>query len=169
MLLKILLPVQPSFGMLIAQRPSLARTIVLLRTWFRAEQAPPSMLVERDAAGVAAVDQVVADDRIGDAVHVDAAAAGLAVLVDDVVLDQRAGDDPIVTLREIAVHVDAVGIVVMTDVAADHRPVAAVAMVDPVLLHRTVGLVVLDHDVVAEVREDPQVPLSAKTPFLTVT
>ena len=54
----------------------------------------------------------------------------------------------------VAVHVDAVGVVVVRVVAADHRPVAAVGDVDAVLELRVVGLVALDREVVGEAGED---------------
>ena len=44
--------------------------------------------VEADARGVVLVEEVVADDRVLDAVAVDPRAAAEAVVVDDVVLDE---------------------------------------------------------------------------------
>ena len=78
------------------------------------------------------------------AVAVDAGAAAAAVVVDDVVLDERAGDDAVAALADVAVHVDAVARGCPRRVAADDRAVAAVGDVDAVLLPTEWHDVVLD-------------------------
>ena len=57
-------------------------------------------LVERDAAGVVVVEQIVLDARVLHAVHVDAAAAADAVVVDRVAAHERVGDDAVAALAE---------------------------------------------------------------------
>ena len=111
-------------------------------------------LVETDAARVIVVEEIVADHAVGHAVHVDSRPAAGAVAVDDVVLDQRIRDQAVAALALVAVHVDAVGVVVVHEVVADDRAVAAVRDVDAVLGNRVVGLVVLDREVVGEAGED---------------
>src|SRR4029453_13652142 len=90
-------------------------------------------LIQRDAAGVILVHEIVADQRILPAVHVDARTAGDAVVVDDVPLDQRIADDAVAAFGAVAVHVDAALVVAPQDIAADDRAIAAVADVDAVL------------------------------------
>ena len=70
------------------------------------------------------VEEVVPDDAVGHPVHVDPGAAAGAVPVDHVLLDEGAGDETVAALAQVAVHVDAVGVVVVDDVPPDDRPVA---------------------------------------------
>src|SRR5262249_37627364 len=78
----------------------------------------------------------------------------LAVVVDDVVLDQRAGDDTIPAVAEVAVHVNAGLRITKDGIAADYRAVAAVGDIDAVLGDRATDDVVLDQRVVGETGED---------------
>ena len=68
--------------------------------------------------------------------------------------DQGGGDQAVAALALVAVHVDAVGVVVVHVVAADDRAVAAVRHVDAVLELRVVRLVELDGEVVGVAAED---------------
>src|SRR5262249_10826422 len=75
--------------------------------------------VQTDPARVIVVEEVVLDQAVGDAVHVDPGAATCPVTVDHVRLDQGARDDAVAPLAGVAVHVDAVGVVVVHVVAPD--------------------------------------------------
>ena len=110
-------------------------------------------LVHRDAAGVLVEDDIVADQGTLDTVHVDPGAAARAVVEDVVSADDSARDDAIATHGDVAVHVDAVGVVVVDDVAANERAIAAVQMVDAVLDRRAERLIALDQEIIAKVGE----------------
>src|SRR5438046_2843288 len=60
-------------------------------------------LIEGDAARVLEIDEVVLKQRALYAVAVDGGGAGRAVVVDDVPLDERAGDDAGAALADVAV------------------------------------------------------------------
>src|SRR5262249_46290765 len=112
-------------------------------------------LVERNAAGMLVIDQVVAENGVLHAVAVDSGAAVRGrVVVDDVVLDQGPGDDAGAALADVAIHMDAAAGVAEDRVAAHGRVDAAIAHVDAVLLHRVAAGVVFDEDVVGEAGED---------------
>src|SRR5262249_44325453 len=116
-------------------------------------RSAPVGLIERNAAGEAVVKQVVDDGGVLHAVAVDAGAAAGAIVVDDVLLNERSGDDAVAALADVAVHVDAGRGVAVECVAADGRIIAAIGVVDAVLAV-VVRRVVLDHIVVAEGEKD---------------
>jgi hypothetical protein len=100
----------------------------------------PIDTVQRNAAGVIVVQQVVFDARILHAIHIDAAAAAgltlrvdLRVVVDDVSTDDGVRNDSVAAEAGIAVHVDAVATVVENGIVADHWPITAVGNVNAVL------------------------------------
>src|SRR5262249_52281978 len=111
-------------------------------------------LEQRDAGGMAVVQQVVSEYRVLHTVAVDARAATLPVVVYDVVLDQSIGDDAVAPLGDVSVELDA-GVSVAPDrVSADDGVVRAVGDVDAVLFDGPAGHVVLDEDVLGETGED---------------
>ena len=89
--------------------------IVLLATTLFFAPSAAFDHVERDAAGMVVVEQVVFNDRILEAVAVDAGAAVGPVVVNDVAGDHRAGHDAAAALADVAVEVNAV-----LGVAEDH-------------------------------------------------
>ena len=92
------------------------------------------VLLEQGNAGtLIAVDQVVLDQRVLNAVGVDAGAAAGGVAVDAVVFDNRASDNPAAALADIAVDHDPAAGVVEDCIAGDRRADGRVGDVDPVL------------------------------------
>src|ERR1700730_10770675 len=70
--------------------------------------------VERDAAGVVVVQQIVSKGAVADSVAVDARAAARAVLIDSVLFHNRKGDDAVARrLGPVAIHVDSCTVVVV--------------------------------------------------------
>ena len=155
MLLRTVLPVEPSLMLTHQRRVASRSTIVLLTTRLSLAPVGAVDLVEADAARVVVVEQVVADDAVDAAVHVDAGAAADAVAVDHVALDERVRDQAVAAPALASPFMwRPLRVVVVDDVVADDRPVAAVRHVDAVLGDRVVRLVVLDDEVVDEAGED---------------
>ena len=62
-------------------------------------------LEKSNAAGVIVVKQIIAQQCIDDAVHVDGCPAGATVVVDDIIFHQSVGDDPVAPCAQITVDV----------------------------------------------------------------
>ena len=112
-------------------------------------------VVDRNPIGVIAVDQVIANDAVLNAVAVDRPAPAVgpgaeSVVVEGVVLDQGMGNQPRLSLAQVAVEMDARAGIMEDGIAPHHRAVATVGDVDAVGVLGARGAVVLDGDAVAE-------------------
>ncbi len=109
--------------------------------------------VEGDAIGVIVVDQVVLKARALHAVGIDARSAAAGVVVNDVLLHQRLGNDPIPAHAGIAVHMNTAAVVSPHGVPANDRAIAAVGDVNSVLGFAAGKSVGFDKQIVGEAAE----------------
>ena len=114
----------------------------------------PILLKDGDATSVVAIEQVVANDGIGDTVHVDGSTTASTIIIHEVRFHHSVRYDAVTAHAGVGVHVDAAGVVAVDTVAPNDGIVTAIADVDAVLLDRAIGLVVLDQQVVTEVGEE---------------
>ena len=121
------------------------------------------LVKDGDAGGKVIIQQVVAQQGIGHAVHVDRRAAAAipvnpaAVIIDDIVLHQPVRHDAIPAHAGVTIHVQAAVGVIVQPVAAHGEVIAAVVNVDAVLAV-VVTFVALDQHVIGEGRKDAGAP-----------
>ena len=116
------------------------------------------------------VEQVVTDDRIANAVAIDAPAATLrkrrtaAVVVNDVAFHHGRADHAVdvgqigIAAMAVAIHVNAAGRIAKDMVAAEDHAAAAVGDVDSMLANGSTRLVVLDQKILRVARENAPLP-----------
>ena len=138
-----------------AQRPFEAMSIGVVEDRHTGRARRAVDLEAGDPGGVVVVEEVVPDDRALNPVEIDRRASRRSVVPRDVVLDHRAGDEAVAPLREIGIQLDPAARVVVDPVSTDDRPVARVGDIDAVLGAARVALVVLEKQIIGEIREDP--------------
>src|SRR5438132_2083179 len=90
-----------------------------------------------------------------DAIEVERASPAGPVVIDDIILDQRASDNAIAALAGVRIQLNSGVVIVMHTIATHDRTIPAIGNINAVLIGAAEALVLLEQQIIREIGENP--------------